>query len=81
MTMTDPSKAWGDPEANPRDPAHAYAEALRIWWMNHANLATLAEWMFQRGDSPADVVYMLEKPWKFEDEFKQARTATEEEMA
>jgi len=66
---------------DPVDPAHAYAEALNIWWMNHANLATLAEWMFQRGDSPADVVYMLEKPWKFETEFHKSQTATEEEMA
>lgn len=45
---------------------------MTAWYEDHRNLALLARYMSEQGDSVEDVVYMLEKPWKFEDEWLSA---------
>lgn len=42
------------------------------WYDDRVNLALLARYMEQQGDSASDVVYMLEKPWKFQDDWREA---------
>jgi hypothetical protein len=39
------------------------------FWSDHSNLAVLARYLFKQGYSEDDIIYMLEKPWKYEDEF------------
>lgn len=39
------------------------------WYDDRVNLAAVARRMGQQGDGVDDVAYMLEKPWKFEDEW------------
>jgi hypothetical protein len=43
------------------------------WWDDHNNLAMTAVFMLRQGSAPDDVVYMLEKPWKHNDDFNLAR--------
>lgn len=50
------------------------------WWHDHRNLATVARHMLEGEDSDGageydggDVLYMLEKPWKFADVWLAAR--------
>lgn len=42
------------------------------WYEDHQNLARVARHMGEQGDSVENVAYMLEKPWKFEDEWRRA---------
>lgn len=42
------------------------------WYDDRANLARLAGYMGEQGDTIEDVAYMLEKPWKYEDEWQAA---------
>ena len=42
------------------------------WYDDRANLARLARHMGEQGDTVEDVAYMLEKPQKFEDEWRRA---------
>lgn len=44
------------------------------WYDDRRNLATVARYMGDRGDSVEDVAYMLEKPEKFEDDWRAAST-------
>lgn len=50
------------------------------WYDDRANLALTARYMADRGDTVADVVYMLEKPWKFGDDFRRRLAATRRGM-
>lgn len=40
------------------------------WWADHENLAEVARRMHNEGDEVSEILYMLEKPWKFEDYWK-----------
>ena len=40
------------------------------WYDDRRNLAAVARHMGDRGDTVEDVVYMLEKPQKFEDDWR-----------
>ena len=42
------------------------------WWEDHDNLAILAKAMADEGDTTGDIVYMLEKPWKYAEEWRAA---------
>lgn len=48
--------------------------AVDNWWDDHANLALTASFMDSQGgySIPEDIIYMLEKPWKYDDEYKAA---------
>jgi hypothetical protein len=43
------------------------------WHEVHSNLVTLTAWMAEHGYSAEAIAYAVEKPWKYEDEFKAAR--------
>lgn len=40
------------------------------WYDDRRNLAAVARYMNEQGDSAAEVTYMLEKPWKFEEDWR-----------
>lgn len=40
------------------------------WYEDRNNLAAVARYMGERGDTVEDVAYMLEKPQKFEDDWR-----------
>jgi hypothetical protein len=42
------------------------------WWRDHDNVATLASYLADHGFTAHDVAYAVEKPWKFEDEYREA---------
>ena len=42
------------------------------WYEDHRNLAILARHMIEESDTAEDILYMLEKPWKYEAEFQGA---------
>lgn len=42
------------------------------WYDDRRNLAVVARWMGEQGDTADEIAYMLEKPWKFEDEWRRA---------
>ena len=44
------------------------------WYEFHDNLVTLTSYMAETGASAEDVAYAVEKPWKYESEFKAAHT-------
>lgn len=68
--MTDNVTRLPDPRPDPDN------SAAEPWWADHTNLALLAEEM---GDAD-DIVYMLEKPWKFDQEFKAAQEREREDQ-
>lgn len=43
------------------------------WYLNHDNIVMLAQYMLEMGDDASNIVYMIEKPHKFETEFKRAK--------
>ena len=45
-----------------------------FWWDDHRNLAITAAFMNAQGHSMDDVLYMLSKPWKHNDDFNLAQT-------
>ena len=42
------------------------------WWEDHRNLALVAAFMFRQGHTEDQVVYMIEKPWKHNDDYNLA---------
>jgi hypothetical protein len=42
------------------------------WWIDHQNLAMTAQFMLNKGQSVEDIIYMVEKPWKHNDDFNLA---------
>jgi hypothetical protein len=47
------------------------------WYQDHRNLVLLTAWMADNDYPPKDIAYAVEKPWKHEDEFKQAVEAAQ----
>lgn len=47
-------------------------DSEREWWEARENVATLAAYMADHGHTAAEVAYAVEKPWKHEDEYRQA---------
>ena len=45
------------------------------WWREHDEIVRLAYWMLEHHSEARDIVLMVEKPWKFEDEYRQALMA------
>jgi hypothetical protein len=43
------------------------------WYLIHANIVTLTAWLADNGRDAKTVAYAVEKPWKFEDEWEEAR--------
>lgn len=43
------------------------------WFQSHQTLVEVAGWMAEtyQFDTPVDVVYFFEKPWKYEDEWRE----------
>lgn len=39
------------------------------WWQDHENLAMVAKRISDQGNTVEEIIYMLEKPWKFDAEF------------
>lgn len=60
--MADPS---GDETAEK-------AAAGEAWWNNHDNLLVLLDSMQNSGATPEEIIYAMEKPWKFNDEYQSA---------
>ena len=52
---------------------------LNHWYDDHRNLASLANTMIEEGHGISGVLYMLAKPWKFEDLYIQTVTPAQEE--
>lgn len=40
------------------------------WWAEHGNLAQLVRHLADQGYSGDDIAYVVEKPWKYENEFR-----------
>jgi hypothetical protein len=40
-----------------------------FWWSDHRNLYQVAQHMLKGGDTVENIIYMLEKPWKYSHEF------------
>jgi hypothetical protein len=60
---TPPTKGEAD-----RDAAIDEAYDAR-WWERHDNMVSTADWMADNGYEAKDVALLVEKPWKFTDEF------------
>jgi len=50
------------------------ADAAPDWWADHQKLAMVASYMIDgtEGYDVRDVIYMLEKPWKYDTEYRAA---------
>lgn len=55
-------------------------ESETPWYAEHANLALTAAYMESQGSTIGDIVYMVAKPWKFNEEFSMARHELELEL-
>jgi hypothetical protein len=47
-------------------------EDAKPWYIEHSNIATLASWAADHGYEAKEVADMVDKPWKYDDEFQQA---------
>lgn len=55
---------------------------LSHWWDDHSNLVTLTSWMAdQDAYSAHDIAYAVEKPWKYEEEYREAVAEIERDHA
>ena len=43
------------------------------WWADHQKIAMTAEFMKSQGHSLDDIIYMVEKPWKHDDDYNLAQ--------
>lgn len=43
-----------------------------LWYSDRGNIVTLLWWMEEQGFPIEDIIGAVEKPWKWEDEFKKA---------
>lgn len=62
----DPRSFYPDPSGNEEAEKAAVGVA---WWDNHANLLVLLESLRDSGAAPEELIYAVEKPWKFNDEY------------
>lgn len=44
-----------------------------IWYGDHSNLVMLTAWLADHGRDAQEVAYAVEKPWDFEEEYREAR--------
>jgi hypothetical protein len=53
------------------------------WWNEHDEVVRLAYWMLEHHETARNIVLMVEKPWKYEDEYAEcmADNAAEEAAA
>jgi hypothetical protein len=51
------------------------------WWEIHDNVAFLANYMMEHGETAASIVEMIETPWSWTDEFEAASNQHEMELA
>ncbi len=49
------------------------------WFNDRGHVVALACYMADMGETAHEVVYMLEKPWQYEDEFKAMSKAQDDE--
>ena len=56
-----------------------YESPTRHWWDDHDNIVTFAYWMRERDHGVDDFVSLIEKPWKWTNEFEQATADYEAE--
>ena len=49
------------------------------WWETHDNVVVTAYWMATNGFLAHDLALLIEKPWKWTDEYVQAMAAVEED--
>ena len=56
-------------------PQHNHPSTQRLWWHDHDNIVLLAHHMADTLEPAEAVADMIEKPWKFEDEWKAALEA------
>ena len=47
------------------------------WWMIHENVCTLLDWMAENGSDAKEIVHAHEKPWHYEDQYREAQAALE----
>lgn len=40
------------------------------WWSDHLNLSMVAEFLHNEGQDVTEIIYMLEKPWKYTEEYE-----------
>lgn len=58
------------------------ASSEKLWYMNHDNIVTLIQWMADSEEmsySKQDIAYAVEKPWKYEEEFRTAERKASED--
>ena len=48
------------------------------WWETQDNVVITGYWMAENGWSASEMALLIEKPWKYSDEFVQAEAANEE---
>lgn len=51
------------------------------WYEIHDNLCLTASWMANNGYKADDLAYFVEKPYKYESEFNEAKAAYDAEIA
>ncbi len=49
-----------------------------IWYLNMADVAAVARWMADHGHSASEVADLVEKPWKFTDQWDAMTAAAED---
>lgn len=55
---------------------------LDHWFTDHANIVILTSWMArEEAFNKEDMAYAVEKPWKYEEEFKEAVAEIERDHA
>jgi hypothetical protein len=69
LTPTNP-----DPKGSTdmSDPTPTDIVVLTEWWRDHDNVVLTAYYMRDHGATVGDMALLVEKPWKFEDEFTAA---------
>jgi hypothetical protein len=53
------------------------SDGPRPWWQDRGVLAMVASHMLDQGET-TEVAYLIEKPWKFDDVWRDALAAAEE---
>ena len=51
------------------------------WWNTHDNVVMTAAWMADNGHSAKDLALLVEKPWKWTDEFALAEAEYQKEQS
>jgi hypothetical protein len=62
-------------------PSDLVTEGPDAWWRFHDNVVQLAHHLADTGWEAKNVAHAVEKPWKFEDEYREALIAQAESEA